>query len=272
MKQNLIKIGILSIFLIIMLSVSGVYGHGAEPAGTTYEGGTALIPFVENAPIIDGSADQSVYSNDGLLSLPQIKTTINLANNGTYLFVLLTFEGTGFGGIGFKTSGGHDEADTGEEKPLTYVIGGVLTNGTVKANFYSASDEFLSPTLLDSELSLQAAGSEANGVTTLELAIQFKTGSGDHEDEEGTELFDPGSLFFLTVVLFENDAVSATTSSLIGSIPALALRQGESVAEIKEILANEADWIDYILFPLILLVAASAVVWVYWPKQQITSK
>ncbi len=272
MKQNLVKIGILSVFLIAMLSLSGVYGHGAEPADTAYEGGTALIPFVENAPSIDGVLDQSVYSSDGLLSLPQIETTINLAHNGSYLFVLLTFEGTGFGGIGFKTTGGHDEAGTSEEEPLTYVIGGVLSNGTVKADYYSATDEFRFPALLDSELNLQVAGTEANDVTTLEFAIQFTTGNAGHGDEEGTELFDLGSLFFLTVVLFENDTAFAPPASLIGSIPALGLRQGENVDEIKEILANEANWIDYILFPLILLVAASATVWVYWPKQPINSK
>ncbi|ALV63689.1 Dopamine beta hydroxylase-related protein, containing doMON domain [Thermococcus sp. 2319x1] len=188
--KDLKKLGFVVLFLVGIVLLSGCTGGNGSPSTTqTAQSGTPIQLGEWRA---NGIIDENEYAHE--LSLAGGKLTVYWRNDGTYLYMALKGQTSGWVAIGFEPTDKMKDADM--------VFGWVQDGNTVVIDAYSTGT--YGPHPPDEKLGgssdiLEYAGKEENGVTIIEFKRKLNT--GDQYDKA----FTPGQKISFIFALADVD-------------------------------------------------------------------
>jgi len=249
------KMSLVVFFSIILILPTAVgVAHQGEPMPTTmYNGPMLLIPYINDSPKVDGSFSLSKYPELGHMeNITGFEDEITFSNNGSFLFIRMTYKNEGVAGFGLLTRG-----FTNKDKYLYFLA---IDNGT---RVVESNDEYTAPyTQINSSVSLMFFHSlDNNNISTAEFSIPIINNSIDR-----LQVPTGGNTFYIMVMHGDENDLLATDVLKSPMFSAYMMRNGENAVDISKIMANNPNWVDIFGYPVILLVLGVLTVVYYFKK------
>jgi len=249
------------ISIVVAFPTNIALAHGGEPTPTTlYEGSMLLVPYINNSPTVDGSFSLNKYPELGHIdNITGFTDELVFSNNGTNLFVRMTFEGEGVAGFGLLTRGFENN-----EKYIFFL--GIDNGSNFQTKVVESTNEYTAPiTQINDSISMIFYQSFENNVTTAEFSVSIDTFFLND-----LQLPNGGNTFYILILHGDENDLSATDVVKSPLFPAYMMRSGETPEEISRIMANNPNWIDIFGYPVILLALGLFTVIYYYKKNSLS--